>query len=103
MNACADKSFKASDAELNNLYKQIRHRLKDDPDATKLLVSAQKAWVAYRDAECAFSGSGASGGGIYPMLVAQCRGDVTRSRIQDFKRYMSCEEGDMSCPVPAAD
>ena len=100
MTACADRQFKQADAELNASYKQIMARLKDDADTSKLLVSAQKAWVAFRDAECSFSSSAAIGGSIHPMLVAQCREGLTRKRVDDLKVYLSCEEGDLSCPVP---
>ncbi|OCP09254.1 MULTISPECIES: lysozyme inhibitor LprI family protein [unclassified Ensifer] len=100
MNECADKSFDASDAELNTLYKQIEARLKDNRDATKLLVTAQKAWIAFRDAECTFSASGVDGGSAYPMVLSQCQDGVTQNRIKDFKTYLSCQEGDLSCPLP---
>ena len=51
---CFGKSYKASDAQLNALHKQIEGRLKDDVATTRLLVTAQKAWLAFRDAECDF-------------------------------------------------
>lgn len=101
MNECADKALKASDTELNALYKQIEARLKDDQDKTKLLISAQKAWIAFRDAECNFSATGVAGGSVYPMIVLQCRDGLTQNRVKDFKNYLSCEEGDLSCPVPS--
>jgi uncharacterized protein YecT (DUF1311 family) len=102
MNQCADKAYKASDAKLNKLYRQITGRLKDDRDAAKLLVAAQKAWIAFRDAECKFSSSGATGGSIYPMTLAQCLDGVTQDRIKSLQAYLNCPEGDTSCPVPAA-
>lgn len=102
LDECADNSFKKADAELNKLYKEIEARLKDDPDTTKLLVTAQRAWIAYRDAECTFQSSGAVGGSIYPMTYSMCLDGQTQSRIQDFQNYLKCEEGDVSCPVPAA-
>ncbi len=100
MTECAAKSLKASDAELNKLYKEIRGRLADDADTRKLLVSAQRAWIAYRDAECNFSASGVAGGSIYPMMQAMCLDTLTQRRVEDFKQYLNCEEGDPSCPVP---
>lgn len=103
MNECAAKSYKASDTELNKLYREIEHRLADDPDTRKLLVSAQRAWVAFRDAECAFSASGVAGGSAYPMIQTMCLDELTQKRVEDFRRYLSCEEGDLSCAVPAAD
>ena len=101
MNECADKAYKKSDAELNALYKQIKQRLKDNADATKLLVAAQRAWVTFRDAECKFSTSAVSGGSVYPVIYSGCADRLTRKRIDDFKAYLMCEEGDLSCPVPA--
>jgi uncharacterized protein YecT (DUF1311 family) len=102
MNECYGKAFKASDAELNKLYKEITARLKDDPDTTRLLVATQRAWVAFRDAECNFQEAAVAGGTAAPMIHAMCLDGQTKSRIDDFKAYLNCEEGDMSCPVPAA-
>jgi uncharacterized protein YecT (DUF1311 family) len=104
MNRCADKSFQQADSELNALYRQITNRLKGDGDAAetlKALVAAQRAWVAFRDAECAFVGSGTIGGSVHPMIVASCRAGLTEKRIADFKAFLKCQEGDLSCPVPA--
>jgi uncharacterized protein YecT (DUF1311 family) len=101
MNLCADKAFKKADAELNTLYKQIGQRLKDNADATKLLVAAQRGWVGFRDAECKFASSGVSGGSAYPMIYSGCAERVTRTRITELQSYLNCREGDTSCPVPA--
>jgi uncharacterized protein YecT (DUF1311 family) len=101
MNACADKSLKKSDTELNSVYKQIEQRLKDDAETTKLLVAAQRSWVAFRDAECTFSNSRSADGSVYPMIYAMCLDGLTQLRTKELKDYLNCEEGDMSCPVPA--
>ena len=101
MNVCADQAYRKTDAELNAVYSQINGRLKQDKEATKLLVNAQKAWLAFREAECTFSTSASVQGSVYPMLVAQCRGGMTSKRIDELKTYLRCEEGDLSCPVPS--
>ena len=101
LNACYGAAYKKSGAALNELYNQIMGRLKSDQTTAKLLISAQKAWLAFRDAECNFSASGVSGGSIYPMIYAICLDGLTNKRIEDFKIYLKCEEGDLSCPVPA--
>jgi len=101
MNACADKAYEKTDDELNGLYKKIRQRLAADAETTKLFVAAQRAWVPFRDAECAFAASGVSGGSIYPTIYAECLERLTKARIADFNAYLACEEGDLSCPVPA--
>ncbi|WP_163268852.1 lysozyme inhibitor LprI family protein [Chelativorans alearense] len=102
MNECADAAFEKSDKKLNELYKQIEARLKDDADTKKLLIQAQRDWVKFRDAECGFQTAGAAGGSVVPMLVAMCMDGLTQSRVEDFEGYLNCEEGDLSCPVPAA-
>ncbi|SFU23045.1 lysozyme inhibitor LprI family protein [Mesorhizobium sp. YR577] len=100
LNECYGKVFKKADAELNKLYKEIEGRLKDDPDTQKNLVAAQRAWVSYRNAECDLQTSG--GGSIVGTTYPICQTGLTQSRIEDFKNYLKCEEGDMSCPIPAA-
>lgn len=100
MNQCADVAYKKSDAELNRVYQQIRTRLKQSNKSLVALVSAQKHWIAFRDAECTFRSSASVGGTVYPLLVLQCRDALTRQRIEQLTGYLHCQEGDMSCPVP---
>jgi uncharacterized protein YecT (DUF1311 family) len=100
MNQCAAQQNAAADKELNALYQQITARLKGDPDRKKLLVGAQRAWVGFRDAECKFSASGVEGGSVYPLIYSNCVTELTRSRVETFKTYLKCQEGDMGCPVP---
>ncbi|MFI8648200.1 lysozyme inhibitor LprI family protein [Pseudomonas iridis] len=102
MNQCAGQDYKAADKELNAVYQQITGRLKDNPDGKKLLVSAQRAWIGFRDAECKFSSSGVTGASVYPLIYSNCMTAVTKVRVEALKQYLKCEEGDMSCPVPGA-
>ena len=102
LNECAGASLKKSDKKLNDLYPQIEARLKDDADTKKLLVQAQRDWTKFRDAECNFQTAQSAGGTMMPMLVAQCMDGLTQSRVKAFEGYLKCEEGDMRCPVPAA-
>jgi uncharacterized protein YecT (DUF1311 family) len=100
MNQCAAQQNKEADKELNTLYQQITERLKDSPDSKKLLVGAQRAWIGFRDAECKFSASGVEGGSVYPLIYSNCITDLTKARVEAFKIYLKCQEGDLSCPVP---
>lgn len=102
MNQCAAQQNKAADKELNALYQQITNRLKSTPDSKKLLVSAQRSWVAFRDAECTFSSAGVEGGSAYPLIYSNCVTELTKARVQTFRNYLKCQEGDLSCPVPVA-
>lgn len=103
LNQCAGDAYKKADAALNATYKQVMARLKDSEAAAKSLVAAQRAWIAYRDAECDFMSSGVEGGSARPMIVAQCLEQLTTQRADDLKALLNCEEGDLSCPVPAAE
>lgn len=99
LNACAATQYKQTDAQLNTLYQQINGQLKDNPQGKKRLLSAQRAWLAFRDAECTFAASGVEGGSVYPMIHNQCLADLTQKRVETFKSYLDCQEGDLSCPV----
>ncbi|EHH02584.1 urease-associated protein [Agrobacterium tumefaciens CCNWGS0286] len=102
MNVCASESLKKSDAEMNKVYKEIEGRLKGDADTTKLLVATQRAWIAFRDAECDFQTSNVRTGTVYPFVNSSCHEGLTQSRTEDLKGYLQCTEGDLDCPVPAA-
>jgi len=102
LNECAGKALSKSDAELNRIYGQIVARLGNDAATKGKLVAAQRAWIAFRDADCTFRAASVEGGSIHPMVVTLCRKDVTDQRIQTLKPLLSCQEGDTSCPVPAA-
>lgn len=100
MSLCADQAYRKSDAALNAAYKEVTARLKDDRDATTQLQAAQKAWLFFRDAECAFSSGGTPGGSAYPMVLSICLDKLTQARTKTLRAYLECKEGDMSCPVP---
>jgi uncharacterized protein YecT (DUF1311 family) len=100
LDACAGAAFAAADRDLNTLYSEMKSRLEGDPDTAHLLTLAQRAWIGWRDAECDLAAAGVTGGSIYPMIRAQCLAGLTTDRIADFRRYLSCEEGDISCPLP---
>lgn len=101
MSLCADQAYRKSDADLNAAYRDVMARLVDNKDATTRLQAAQKAWLFFRDAECAFSSAGVTGGSAYPMVLSMCLDKLTQARTKELRAYLKCEEGDMSCPVPA--
>ncbi|KAB0679766.1 lysozyme inhibitor LprI family protein [Aureimonas leprariae] len=100
LDECYGRAFDAADKELNGVYRLITHRLDGSPDAAANLVAAQRAWIAFRDAECAFAASDVEGGSAQPMVDLQCREALTRKRVVDLKSYLNCDEGDLACPVP---
>lgn len=39
---------------------------------------------------------------MVPMINAMCRDSLTQYHVKNFESYLNCQEGDPSCPVPAA-
>ncbi|WP_273728191.1 lysozyme inhibitor LprI family protein [Brucella gallinifaecis] len=101
MTKCANDELSKADKHLNANYHEIEKRLADDEEAKKLLITSQRAWVKFRDAECNFSTSATVGGSIHPMMIASCRAQITTDRNKQFTDYLNCPEGDLSCPVPS--
>ena len=93
MTLCERARQDDADKALNVQYKKTRAAMvavdKDlDGDmkgAEKALVAAQRAWIAYRDAECEAAGFQARGGTMEPMLVAGCIANVTDVRTKELK------------------
>ena len=98
---CAAADHKAADAELNRVYRVVQARLKGDPPAARALTAAQRAWLGFRDAECAFR-TGSGGGSITAMVQTQCLAELTQARSKALGAYLNCAEGDLACPVPRA-
>jgi uncharacterized protein YecT (DUF1311 family) len=101
LDVCTDQQFKAADTALNQTYAEIQKRLADDADGKKRLTVAQKAWIGFRDAECDFQTFNAKDGSIYPMIVSECLTAMTKKRTEELNVYLNCEEGDLTCPLPA--
>jgi uncharacterized protein YecT (DUF1311 family) len=92
--------LKKADQALNQTFRKIQKRLDDEAGKARL-VKAQRAWIAFRDAECTFQSSGDDGGSAAPMVAAACQADLTRDRTRQLKAYLNCQEGDLACPVPS--
>jgi len=102
MNACAADGLREADDALNGLYGQIMGRLAENQPARQALQESQRAWIRFRDAECAFATVNSRDGSVAPMLVAQCRQRLTSLRVSQLRDYLRCSEGDLDCPVPGA-
>ncbi|RWC55271.1 lysozyme inhibitor LprI family protein [Mesorhizobium sp.] len=100
MNICAGEDYQAADARLNTAYQDLISS--DDADGKRLLQVAQRAWITFRDAECAHATAASEGGSIHPMEVSQCLARLTNDRIKQLAAA-NCEEGDASCVSPDED
>jgi uncharacterized protein YecT (DUF1311 family) len=94
MTYCAERDWQAADEKLNAAYgramsamKRMDADLADSPalaGAADALRDAQRAWIPYRDAACAAYGFQARGGSMEPMLIYQCRADLTGQRTREL-------------------
>jgi len=95
LNECADKDLKASDAKLNEVYRALS--AKTSQQGKTSLQNAQRAWLAYRDAQCRFETMGTIDGSIHPMVYASCMDKLTQAQTKLLGTQLHCEEGDLSC------
>lgn len=91
MTACARVDFEKADQELNAIWPKLKTDAEDSDKATDkheyadALLASQRAWIAFRDAECEWQGFEAHGGSLEPMLVAGCLARLTRDRIKQLQ------------------
>jgi len=79
MKLCASYRWTEQDIRLNAAYKRLREQT--DKGDLETLLNAQRAWLAYRDAECAFEGrAGAGGGTAEGLYVLWCKEGLTRQQ-----------------------
>ena len=95
---CAAQSYQAVDDELNKAYQVLVGRLENTPASLEKLRAAQRKWIGFRDAECAFESSAVEGGSAQPMMRNLCLERLTKERTQRLREHASCQEGDLSCP-----
>ncbi|HGG9105746.1 lysozyme inhibitor LprI family protein [Enterobacter cloacae] len=97
LNTCSAQQYQAADKKLNQTYQSaIKRAAAPQRD---LLKKAQQAWIALRDADCNFIGSGNEGGSVQPMIMSQCLTEKTVEREAFLASLMQCEEGNLSCPL----
>lgn len=102
MNYCAGQDAARADAELNTVYRTaIADAQAADRDYAQAmggatgrdagpgeeatLRGAQRAWVAFRDANCRLESFEARGGSMQPMIDGNCRATLTRARAAELR------------------
>lgn len=99
MTACAGQSLSAADKELNQVYQQVLGRYAKDTVFVAKLKTAQKAWLAFRDAELAarFPDNDKSNyGSVYPMCADGELEAMTRKRTEELRAWLKgTQEGDV--------
>jgi uncharacterized protein YecT (DUF1311 family) len=92
---CTTANAASADAGLNAVYKALAGRLA--PADVKRLRDAQRAWIPFRDKECAFRTKPYADGSVYSTLVETCKAELTKARLAQLQHQLQCPEGDLSC------
>ncbi|MBD2622148.1 lysozyme inhibitor LprI family protein [Microcystis flos-aquae FACHB-1344] len=91
MNICASIAYQNADRKLNQVYRQLLPKL--SAARKQKLITAQQAWIKFRDSSCEFERSAYEGGSMAPMIYGFCLADVTEQRTKDLQRYL--EDSDL--------
>ncbi|MCD7060738.1 lysozyme inhibitor LprI family protein [Pelagibacterium xiamenense] len=88
---CAARETSWWDKRLNDTYAAVLETL--DADRTQSLRDAQRAWIAFRDAECAFAYDYWRDGTIRSVFGASCMLDLTARRAIDLSDILEWSAG----------
>ena len=81
---CIDAETKRQDARLNKDYKAVVADL--NPERKKQLLEAQRAWLKFRDTNCAFYFD-PEGGTIARVQAVDCMMTMTASRAKELENF----------------
>jgi len=88
MTAQSWAEFDKADKELNAVYQKVLKALEDDV-ARKKLIAAQKAWIAFRDAQAELDADDERGGSLEKQLRAISETETTKARVAELKDYLA--------------
>lgn len=92
LNICQQRDWEAADTRLNDVYADVIAVLResdaayplDGPSEEDRLRNAQRAWIAFRDADCDAAGFPMRGGSAEPLLIYGCMSRMTEDRITEL-------------------
>jgi uncharacterized protein YecT (DUF1311 family) len=96
---CASTEYKTAEDELNSTYQQLLRKTAGDRVAVQQINSAQKAWVAFRDAQIAAlypaEDQQKEYGTVFPMGTNLALANLTRNRTRILRQMLNPVEGDV--------
>ena len=94
---CAIEADRAVDTLLNALYGKIvaklkkaedpEHDIEDRKELLRRLVASERAWIAYREAECSHASAAMLGGSGENTILANCRLSMRQGRVNTLFRF----------------
>lgn len=95
MRQCSSYHAVAADIKLNTIYQQLLRKLQGTHGKERL-PKAQRAWLAFRDLNCAFEASSWEGGTGHGITVSSCQTTMTEQRTTELENYLRCDAA--GCP-----
>ena len=96
MNFCAQQDWQEQDARLNAEYKRAMTRAKafdadgySDESAVAALKTAQRAWIPFRDGNCAAEAFTMKGGSAEPLVYYSCLASMTATRADELAIWLA--------------
>ncbi len=86
MNQQAFAEYEKADAELNKVYAKVLAKL--DEEGKGKLKAAQRAWVAFRDAQAEMDADLMRGGSLSTLLRAGSLTGTTKTRVKDLREFL---------------
>jgi len=95
MERCAKTAFDETEARLNDTYRQVMSFLKQ-PDmpgsdyaaARQKILSAQRSWVAFREADCEARYILVGSGSLRNIVLLNCRQQRAEQRIDELQQVL---------------
>jgi uncharacterized protein YecT (DUF1311 family) len=92
MTRCAGLDARDTDADLNHVYQELLSKLKSDENATNKLRTAQRAWIAFKDAHLQelypAQDKQREYGSMYSMCYAQVSTAMTKERTSQLRKIL---------------
>ncbi|WP_235548550.1 lysozyme inhibitor LprI family protein [Noviherbaspirillum sp. Root189] len=87
MRACIHNELERQDVRLNRVYQKYSASLV--PNVLKSLREAQRAWIQYRNKDCAWAGAPDENATLGPLIIDGCHLDMTVRRANEFESLLS--------------
>ena len=84
LNLCSAKEYEAADTELNAAWRELRTVAKQRGMFDSVLT-AQRAWIPFRDAHCRAVAAQYAGGSIVPLIANRCMTELTETRTAQLR------------------
>ncbi|BAF71699.1 lysozyme inhibitor LprI family protein [Sulfurovum sp. NBC37-1] len=83
---CAYSEYDYWDKKLNSLYRQVKNKL--PKEEIHNLVTAQRAWIKFRDTECYLEAYEMRGGSAEKQLNIGCKISMTEKRVKELYSFL---------------